>query len=137
MCLGWLFFNAVRYGLLTWAPTYLAAVHGLDIKQLGGSLFFMFLAGFDGELAGGQLADVWAGPGGRPNLVFKALFGVAAIVSTISIFLVAFMGDAMLDVIPLSTALFFLRWCGLILLGANALRLCQHRAVRLLGIHRL
>ena len=39
MCLGWMFFNAVFYGLLTWMPNYLSAVHGLDIKQLGGSLF--------------------------------------------------------------------------------------------------
>jgi ACS family D-galactonate transporter-like MFS transporter len=46
MCLGWMFFNAVFYGLLTWTPTYPSVVHGLDITHLGGALFSMFFAGF-------------------------------------------------------------------------------------------
>ena len=67
MCLGWMFFNAVFYGLLTWMPNYLSAVHGLDIKQLGGSLFAMFFAGFVGELVGGQIADRWRIGGADPT----------------------------------------------------------------------
>jgi MFS transporter, ACS family, D-galactonate transporter len=113
MCLGWMFFNAVWYGLLTWMPSYLAAVHGLDIKQLGGSLFVMFFAGFVGELVGGQIADRWRQRGGTPNLVFRSLFGVAAIVSTVSIFSVAYVHDSLAVVLLLSSALFFLRWCGM------------------------
>jgi MFS transporter, ACS family, D-galactonate transporter len=113
MCLGWMFFNAVFYGLLTWMPTYLSVVHGLDIKQLGGSLFIMFFSGFVGELVGGQIADMWRVRGGSPNMIFRTLFGVAAIVATISIFLVAYVSNPILVVALLSTTLFFLRWCGM------------------------
>ena len=113
MCLGWMFFNAVWYGLLTWMPSYLAAVHGLDIKQLGGSLFVMFFAGFVGELVGGQIGDRWRARGAAPNLVFRILFGVAAVVSTLSIFGVAYVRDPIAVVALLSSTLFFLRWCGM------------------------
>ena len=113
MCLGWMFFNAVFYGLLTWMPNYLSAVHGLDIKQLGGSLFAMFFSGFVGELAGGQIADRWRQLGGQPNTVFRTLFGVAAIVATASIFSVAYVHDPLKVVLLLCSTLFFLRWCGM------------------------
>jgi ACS family D-galactonate transporter-like MFS transporter len=113
MCLGWMFFNTVFYGLLTWMPTYLFKVHGLDIKQLGGALFIMFFAGFVGELVGGQIGDMWRARGGQPNTVFKTLFGIAAIIATISIFSVAYVTDAVVVVALLSSTLFFLRWCGM------------------------
>jgi ACS family D-galactonate transporter-like MFS transporter len=113
MCCGWMSFNAVFYGLLTWMPNYLATVHGLDIKQLGGSLFSMFFSGFVGEMVGGQIADRWRARGGRPNVVFRTLFGVAAIVAALSILSVAYVRDPVLVVLLLSSALFFLRWCGM------------------------
>jgi len=113
MCLGWMFFNAVFYGLLTWMPSYLSAVHGLDIKQLGGSLFAMFFSGFVGELVGGQVADRWRVRGGGPNMIFRTLFGVAAIIATISIFGVAYVRDPLTVVLLLCSTLFFLRWCGM------------------------
>jgi ACS family D-galactonate transporter-like MFS transporter len=113
MCLGWMFFNAVFYGLLTWMPSYLSAVHGLDITHLGGSLFAMFFSGFVGELVGGQIADRWRVWGGRPNVIFRTLFGVAAIVATVSIFAVAYVSDPVTVVLLLCSTLFFLRWCGM------------------------
>jgi len=113
MCLGWMFFNSVFYGLLTWMPNYLSAVHGLDIKRLGGSLFAMFFAGFVGELIGGQIGDAWLARGGKPNVVFRTLFGVAAIVACLSIFGVAYFHDPLTIVILLCSTLFFLRWCGM------------------------
>ena len=113
MCLGWMFFNAVFYGLLTWMPTYLSAVHGLDIKHLGGALFAMFFAGFVGELIGGQIGDAWRARGGRPNTVFRTLFGLAAIIACVSIFGVAYFSDPVTIVILLCATLFFLRWCGM------------------------
>jgi ACS family D-galactonate transporter-like MFS transporter len=113
MCLGWMFFNTVFYGLLTWMPTYLFKVHGLDIKQLGGALFIMFFAGFVGELVGGQIGDIWRQRGGQPNTIFRTLFGIAAIVATISIFSVAYVTNAVAVVALLSSTLFFLRWCGM------------------------
>src|SRR6201991_3034285 len=113
MCLGWMFFNTTFYGLLTWMPTYLYKVHNFDIKTLGGASFIIFFAGFVGELAGGYVGDTWRSRGGSPNLVFRTLFGIAAIMTTISIFSVAYVTDPIAVVVLLSTTLFFLRWCGM------------------------
>jgi ACS family D-galactonate transporter-like MFS transporter len=113
MCLGWFFFNVTFYGLLTWMPTYLFKVHNLDIKSLGNTSFIIFFAGFIGELIGGWIGDRWRESGGSPNLVYRTLFAIAAIMVTISIFLVAYTSDAVLVVVLLSSTLFFLRWCGM------------------------
>jgi ACS family D-galactonate transporter-like MFS transporter len=113
MCLGWMFFNTTFYGLLTWMPTYLFKVHNLDIKALGGASFIIFFSGFIGELIGGWIGDRWRSSGGSPNLVYRTLFGIAAIMVTISIFLVAYTTDAVIVVVLLSSTLFFLRWCGM------------------------
>jgi ACS family D-galactonate transporter-like MFS transporter len=45
--------------------------------------------------------------------VYRTLFGIAAIMVTISIFLVAYTSNAIVVVVLLSTTLFFLRWCGM------------------------
>ena len=113
MCLGWMFFNTTFYGLLTWMPTYLYKVHNFDIKSLGGASFIIFFSGFVGELVGGWIGDGWRARGGSPNMVFRTLFGIAAIMATVSIFLVAYIKDPTVVVILLSTTLFFLRWCGM------------------------
>ena len=113
MCCGWMFFNTVFYGLLTWMPTYLFKVHGFDIKTLGGATFIIFFAGFIGELVGGLIADAWRSRGGAPNLVFRSLFGFAAFIATVSVFAVAYVRDPTIVVVLLSTTLFFLRWCGM------------------------
>ena len=94
MCLGWMFFNVTFYGLLTWMPTYLFKVHNLDIKSLGGASFIIFFSGFVGELIGGWIGDRWRSSGGSPNLVYRTLFAIAAIMVTISIFLVAYTSNA-------------------------------------------
>jgi MFS transporter, ACS family, D-galactonate transporter len=113
MCGGWMSFNAVFYGLLTWMPTYLFNVHGFDIKTLGGASFIIFFTGFIGELVGGLIGDTWRRRGGAPNLVFRSLFGFAALITTISVFAVAYVRDPVIIVVLLSTTLFFLRWCGM------------------------
>ena len=113
MCLGWMFFNTTFYGLLTWMPTYLFKVHNFDIKTLGGASFIIFFSGFVGELVGGWIGDFWRSRGGSPNLVFRTLFGIAAILATISIFFVAYVTDPAAVVVLLSATLFFLRWCGM------------------------
>jgi len=113
MCLGWMFFNTTFYGLLTWMPTYLFKMHGFDIKAVGGASFLVFFAGFVGELAGGWIGDGWRSRGGAPNTVFRTLFAIAAIMATVSIFLVAYVRDPVAVVALLSTTLFFLRWCGM------------------------
>ena len=93
MCLGWMFFNEVFDGLLTWMPTYLYKAHGFDLKALGGASFVIFFSGFIGEPVGGALGDAWLARGGPPNLVFRTLFGIAAAVTTASIFSVALLHD--------------------------------------------
>lgn len=113
MCVGWLLLNTVFYGLLTWMPTYLYRAHGFDIEKLGSASFFIFLAGFVGELVGGLIADTWRARSSGPNLVFRTLFGVSALVATVSIFVVAYVDDPLGVVLLLASTLFFLRWCGM------------------------
>lgn len=113
MAIGWMCFNTVFYGLLTWMPNYLNKVHGFDIKAMGGASFIIFFCGFIGELIGGWIADKWKEAGGRPNVVMRTLFGIAAVVATISIFSVAYVTNPVVVVALLSSTLFFLRWCGL------------------------
>ncbi|HEY1393766.1 MAG TPA: MFS transporter [Methylibium sp.] len=113
MFFGWMCFNALFYGLLTWMPTYLSKVHGLDIKQMGGAVFIMFFSGFVGEMVGGWLADKWKAAGASQAKVLRTLFGIASVIATIAIYSVARFKDPVTVVILLSTTLFFLRWCGL------------------------
>ncbi|MEO8935923.1 MAG: MFS transporter [Burkholderiaceae bacterium] len=113
MFFGWMFFNALFYGLLTWMPSYLSKVHGFDIKQMGGAVFIMFFAGFVGELFGGWLADKWKAAGASQNKVFRTLFGIASVIATAAIYSVSQIKDPVLVVVMLSITLFFLRWCGL------------------------
>jgi ACS family D-galactonate transporter-like MFS transporter len=88
-------------------------VHGFDIKQMGGASFIIFFSGFVGELVGGYIADKWKTAGGSPNKVMRTLFGIAAVIATLSIFSVAYIKDATTVVVMLSVTLFFIRWCGL------------------------
>lgn len=113
MFFGWMFFNALFYGLLTWMPTYLSKVHGFDIKQMGGSVFAMFFSGFVGEMVGGWVADKWKASGASQAKVFRTLFGFSSIIATVAIYSVAKLTDPMTVVILLCVTLFFLRWCGL------------------------
>lgn len=113
MFFGWMCFNALFYGLLTWMPTYLSKVHGLDIKQMGGAVFIMFFSGFVGEMVGGWIADKWKAAGASQSKVLRTLFGIASVIATIAIYNVARFKDPVTVVILLSVTLFFLRWCGL------------------------
>src|SRR5262249_7116388 len=82
MCLGWLCFNTTFYGLLTCMPTCRYTVHNFDIKVRGRASFIIFSAGFVGELIGGWIGDTWRSRGGAPNLVFRTLFAIAAVMTT-------------------------------------------------------
>ncbi|WP_296229034.1 MFS transporter [Ralstonia sp. UBA689] len=113
MFFGWMCFNALFYGLLTWMPTYLSKVHGLDIKQMGGAVFTMFFAGFVGEMVGGWIADKWKAAGASQAKVLRTLFGIASVLATVAIYAVARIKDPAVVVLLLSITLFFLRWCGL------------------------
>ena len=113
MFFGWMCFNALFYGLLTWMPSYLSKVHGMDIKQMGGAVFIMFFSGFVGEMVGGWIADKWKAAGASQAKVLRTLFGIASVIATVAIYNVARFKDPVTIVILLSVTLFFLRWCGL------------------------
>jgi MFS transporter, ACS family, D-galactonate transporter len=113
MCLGWMFFNTVFFGLLTWLPNYLFRVHGFNIATLGGATFIIFFSGFVGELVGGWITDEWRARGGGPNQVYRTMFAVAALLTTASIFAVGYVKNPTAVVALLSVVLFFLRWCGM------------------------
>jgi MFS transporter, ACS family, D-galactonate transporter len=113
MFFGWMCFNALFYGLLTWMPNYLAKVHGFDIRQMGGAVFIMFFSGFVGEMAGGWVADKWKAAGASQSKVLRTLFGVSSVIATVAIFSVSQIKDPLAVVVMLCVTLFFLRWCGL------------------------
>ncbi|MFB7733420.1 MFS transporter [Streptomyces sp. NPDC056112] len=113
MCLGWMGFNGVFYGLLTWGPLYLSEAKGFDISTLGWSTLAIFGAGFVGELAGGWLSDRWQAKGAPVNTVMRTLLGAAGAVVVAGLLGVVLVPDAVTAVVLLSTVLFFLRWAGL------------------------
>ncbi|MDA3625106.1 MFS transporter [Saccharopolyspora sp. WRP15-2] len=113
MCLAWLGFNGVFYGLLTWGPLYLSETKGFDIKTIGWSTLVIFGAGFVGELIGGSLADWWRARGRSANTVMRALLGVAGVIVVAGLVGVTLVPDPIAAVVLLSTVLFFLRWVGL------------------------
>lgn len=113
MCIGWLGFDVVFYGLLSWVPTYLTKYRHIPFALSGASVFIIFGSGFVGELVGGQLADAWRRRGGNPNVVLRTLLGIAGAITTISLFLVAYAPTAQRAVMWLAIVLFFLRWAGI------------------------
>ena len=140
---GWFCFNSLWYGFLTWVPSFLAKTQGLHIQALGWASFLVFLAGFVGELVGGQLLDRWLRRATAPQTVYRTLFGFAAGLATLSVFLVAFVKDQNLVIGLLAATLFFLRWCGMywtlpaLLIGegkAGLLAGCMNFAGNLSGI---
>jgi ACS family D-galactonate transporter-like MFS transporter len=113
MCLGWMSFGVMFTGFIAWLPNYLFQTYGFNIKELGGATFAIYMSGFIGELIAGQISDYWRARGGSSNLVMRTLFGISATITTVSIFVVAFVKDPMTAVVLLCCAMFFLRWFGL------------------------
>lgn len=119
MCLGWLGFDVVFYGLLTWGPSYLAETKGFDIGAIGYSTLVIFGAGFVGELVGGYLSDAWRARRERlhgstsPNLVNRVLLGISGVCVVGGLIGVTYIPNAVAAVTFLSVVLFFLRWAGI------------------------
>jgi ACS family D-galactonate transporter-like MFS transporter len=113
MLLGWVGFNLVFYGLVTWAPSYLAQERHLSLAGVGGATFIIFGAGFVGEIAGGFLSDSLKERGGSPNTVMRTVLGISAVLTTVSTFLLAFVSSPVAAVALLASTLFFSRWGGL------------------------
>lgn len=49
--------NYILYFFLSWFPSYLASVHGLNIKDIGTASMIPWLCGFAGFISGGVLSD--------------------------------------------------------------------------------
>ncbi|WP_309081842.1 MFS transporter [Zhihengliuella sp.] len=113
MCLGWLGFNGVFYGLLTWGPLYLSEAKGFDLKTIGWSTFVIFGAGFVGEILGGALADRLRAKGHGANKVMRSMLGFSALMVTLGLIGTTVIPDPITAVTLLSVVLFFLRWVGL------------------------
>jgi ACS family D-galactonate transporter-like MFS transporter len=113
MLLGWAGFDLVFYGLVAWAPNYLAQARHLSLEAIGGATFIIFGAGFVGEIAGGFLSDYWKVRGGSPNIVMRTILGISGVLTTISTFLLAFVTSPVAAIALLASTLFFLRWAGL------------------------
>lgn len=113
MCLGWLGFNGVFYGLLTWGPLYLSQAKHFKLASIGWSTFAIFGAGFVGELLGGLLADRLRAKGHGANAVMRSLLGISSAIVTLGLVGVTIVGSPLAAVALLSTVLFFLRWVGL------------------------
>ncbi|MCH6469410.1 MFS transporter [Sinomonas terrae] len=113
MCFGWLGFNGVFYGLLTWGPLYLAQAKGFNLNSIGWSTFVIFGSGFIGEILGGALADRLRAKGYGTNVVMRSLLGASSVIVTAGLVGVTVVGDSITAVALLSVVLFFLRWVGL------------------------
>jgi ACS family D-galactonate transporter-like MFS transporter len=113
MLFGWVGFNLVFYGLVTWAPSYLAQERHLSLAGVGGATFIIFGAGFVGEIVGGFLSDSWKERGGSPNMVMRTVLGISAVLTTLSTFLLGFVEGPVAAVALLASTLFFSRWGGL------------------------
>ena len=105
--MGWAMMN---FGLLTWGPSYLAQARGLDLKQMGGATFVIFLSGMFGSLCGGFLADALLKRGFSRALVYKGLLGFSGLATMASFILLPEVADPVWAVAVLSSTLFFLYW---------------------------
>lgn len=112
MCLSHTCTNLIFYGLMTWLPSYLMKSDGFNLKAMGNAVFFIFLAGFIGEICCGWIADYWRKSGAGANLVYRSMLTIGAACVAISMTIVAFSTSSYVIVLMLSVALFFVRWCG-------------------------
>ncbi|WAH37098.1 MFS transporter [Alicyclobacillus dauci] len=106
-------YDAVLYGLLTWAPSYVSKVQHVSFGMTGVWTFVIFGAGFVGELFAGQLADRLIRSGASVNAVMRSLLGFAGVGVAVAIILVNHVTTPTAAILLVSLANFFLRWGGL------------------------
>lgn len=106
-------YDAVQYGLMTWAPYYITNVRHVSFGMTGVATFIIFAGGFAGELLVGQFADHWRKTGAPVNRVMKTLFAIAGIAVTICTLLINKVAGSVMTIALLTVACFFVRWGGL------------------------
>lgn len=114
MCFGFTCGNCIAYGLMTWGPMYLATVHHLDIKGLGGALFIIYGVSVLGGLLGGTITDALKRKFGKEkyntimhvNLLLIGAFAGAAML------LLSQSDSIYMAIACITVALFFQKWSG-------------------------
>jgi ACS family D-galactonate transporter-like MFS transporter len=96
----------VNFGLLTWGPSYLAQARGLDLKQMGGATFVIFLAGMVGSLTSGSLVDWLQERGYDRGAVYKWALGLSGLGVMLSFLALPQIADPIAAVLLLSATLF-------------------------------
>jgi len=106
-------YDAVVYGLLTWAPSYVSRQQHASTALIGTWTFVIFGVGFIGEIFAGQLADRLIRAGAKPNRVLRWMLGFAGLGVAVAILLVNVAPTPVVALLLISAANFFLRWGGL------------------------
>lgn len=106
-------YDAVQYGLMTWAPYYITTIRHVSFGMTGFATFIIFAGGFVGELLVGQFADRWRKSGAPVNKVMRTLFVIAGAVVTVCTLLINRVEGSVATIVLLTVASFFVRWGGL------------------------
>lgn len=112
VCLGFGAYDAFWYGLMTWGALYLAAVHHLNIKDLGWSIFLIYAVGTVGQLLGGVVTDKIRQSAKDTNAVFRRLFPLLGVCIAVPMYLLSVATDIYFAIAMLSISMFFEKWCG-------------------------
>lgn len=89
MCVGYFCVGAFWFGIMTWGPNYLATVHHLDIKSIGGAVLIIYGVGVIVEIIGGNLTDLWRNKGGDINTVMRTLLFVQGVGMAVGMYMVS------------------------------------------------
>ncbi|MDP4026864.1 MFS transporter [Methylobacterium sp. NEAU 140] len=105
--MGW---AMVFFGIITWGPSYLAQARGLDLKQMGGATFAIFLCGAVGSLTGGFSADWLVNRGYARAAVLRAMLTVSGLATVAAFLVLPHVAEPVTAVMLLAATLFFLMW---------------------------
>ncbi|WP_196607489.1 MFS transporter [Pectinatus frisingensis] len=114
MCFGFTCGNCIAYGLMTWGPLYLATVHHLDIKGLGGALFVIYGVSVLGGLLGGTITDTLKRKFGEEkyNRIMHGNLLLIGIATGTAMFLLSRANSTYEAIVYITIALFFQKWSG-------------------------
>ncbi len=112
VCLGFFAYDAFWYGLMTWGALYLAAVHHLNIKDLGWSIFLIYAVGVVGQLIGGVVTDKIRQGAKNINTAFRRIFPVLGLCIAVPMYLLSIATDIYFAIAMLCISMFFEKWCG-------------------------
>lgn len=114
MCFGFTCGNCIAYGLMTWGPMYLATVHHLDIKELGGALFIIYGVSVLGGLLGGTITDTLKRKFGKEkyNKIMHGNLLLIGVATGGAMLLLSQSTAIYMAIICITVALFFQKWSG-------------------------